>query len=220
MEVHIGNISVFFSVDYHEHFWFVTLVVCWNSGKTFKQIMGTPAVVRTIDKWSVLCSYLLLLTCTGILCWQNIPLTKWFFGIVQCTSRAKRAFLVRHQNTGKTDKWDGWEKSTLSPRQTSAIPLTQFVYRFEKLDITPRSAQKIKPVLERWMKEAEERYENGGQNLAEFVGCEPNKKRKRRTSFTPQALEILNTHFEKNTHPSGELKPTTKGICIGIRCMK
>lgn len=30
--------------------------------------------------------------------------------------------------------------------------------RFEKLDITPKSAQKIKPVLERWMKEAEERY--------------------------------------------------------------
>ena len=53
------------------------------------------------------------------------------------------------------------------------------------------------------MREAEERYENGGQNLAEFVGCEPNKKRKRRTSFTPQALEVLNAHFEKNTHPSG-----------------
>jgi len=29
--------------------------------------------------------------------------------------------------------------------------------RFEKLDITPKSAQKIKPVLEHWMKEAEER---------------------------------------------------------------
>lgn len=33
--------------------------------------------------------------------------------------------------------------------------------RFEKLDITPKSAQKIKPVLERWMKEAEERWEYG-----------------------------------------------------------
>lgn len=75
--------------------------------------------------------------------------------------------------------------------------------RFEKLDITPKSAQKIKPVLERWMKEAEDRYRNGHQNLNEFVGMEPSKKRKRRTSFTPQALEILNTHFERNTHPSG-----------------
>ena len=29
------------------------------------------------------------------------------------------------------------------------------------------------------------------------------RKRKRRTSFTPQALEKLNDAFESNTHPSG-----------------
>ena len=70
--------------------------------------------------------------------------------------------------------------------------------RFEKLDITPKSAQKIKPVLERWMQEAEERYKNGIQNLTDFIGSEPSKKRKRRTSFTPQALEVLNNFFERN----------------------
>ncbi|XP_063232333.1 POU domain, class 6, transcription factor 1 [Bacillus rossius redtenbacheri] len=74
---------------------------------------------------------------------------------------------------------------------------------FEKLDITPKSAQKIKPVLEMWMKEAEERYKSGQNHLTEFIGVEPSKKRKRRTSFTPQALELLNAHFERNTHPSG-----------------
>lgn len=78
------------------------------------------------------------------------------------------------------------------------------IFRFEKLDITPKSAQKIKPVLERWMQEAEERYKNGIQNLTDFIGSEPSKKRKRRTSFTPQALEVLNNFFERNTHPSGE----------------
>ena len=77
------------------------------------------------------------------------------------------------------------------------------LYRFEKLDITPKSAQKMKPVLERWISEAEERYKNGVQNLSDFVGSEPLKKRKRRTSFTPQALEILNEYFERNTHPTG-----------------
>uniref|UniRef100_T1GWW6 POU-specific domain-containing protein n=1 Tax=Megaselia scalaris TaxID=36166 RepID=T1GWW6_MEGSC len=79
---------------------------------------------------------------------------------------------------------------------------------FEKLDITPKSAQKIKPVLERWMKEAEEshwnRYKSGQNHLTDFIGVEPSKKRKRRTSFTPQALELLNAHFERNTHPSGD----------------
>lgn len=81
-----------------------------------------------------------------------------------------------------------------------------FCFRFEKLDITPKSAQKIKPVLERWMKEAEERFKSGQNHLTEFIGMEPSKKRKRRTSFTPQALELLNVHFERNTHPSGMFK--------------
>jgi len=48
------------------------------------------------------------------------------------------------------------------------------------------------------------RYKNGGHTLTDFMGNEPTKKRKRRTSFTPQALEILNAHFERNTHPSGK----------------
>ena len=33
---------------------------------------------------------------------------------------------------------------------------------------------------------------------------EATKKRKRRTSFTPQALEILTHFFERNTHPTGD----------------
>ncbi|CAB3363995.1 Hypothetical predicted protein [Cloeon dipterum] len=86
---------------------------------------------------------------------------------------------------------------------TAAQIASQQQAMFEKLDITPKSAQKIKPVLERWMKEAEERYKSGHNQLTEFIGVEPSKKRKRRTSFTPQALEILNVHFERNTHPSG-----------------
>lgn len=48
-------------------------------------------------------------------------------------------------------------------------------------------------------------YKSGQSHLTDFIGVEPSKKRKRRTSFTPQALELLNAHFERNTHPSGEL---------------
>lgn len=77
-------------------------------------------------------------------------------------------------------------------------------YRFEKLDITPKSAQKLKPVLEKWLNEAELRNQEGQQNLMEFVGGEPSKKRKRRTSFTPQAIEALNAYFEKNPLPTGQ----------------
>lgn len=48
------------------------------------------------------------------------------------------------------------------------------------------------------------RYKTGQNHLTDFIGVEPSKKRKRRTSFTPQALELLNAHFERNTHPSGK----------------
>ncbi|XP_056589722.1 POU domain, class 6, transcription factor 1 isoform X2 [Triplophysa dalaica] len=78
------------------------------------------------------------------------------------------------------------------------------ICRFEKLDITPKSAQKLKPVLERWLNEAELWNQKGQQNLMEFVGGEPSKKRKRRTSFTPQAIEVLNTYFDKNSLPTGQ----------------
>ncbi|NWI89940.1 PO6F1 factor, partial [Pitta sordida] len=77
------------------------------------------------------------------------------------------------------------------------------ICRFEKLDITPKSAQKLKPVLEKWLREAEQRQREGQQHLLDFVGGEPGKKRKRRTSFTPQALEALNAHFERNALPTG-----------------
>ncbi|XP_075447737.1 POU domain, class 6, transcription factor 1 isoform X2 [Ascaphus truei] len=78
------------------------------------------------------------------------------------------------------------------------------ICRFEKLDITPKSAQKLKPVLEKWLIEAELRNQEGQQNLMEFVGGEPSKKRKRRTSFTPQAVEALNSYFDKNALPTGQ----------------
>lgn len=48
------------------------------------------------------------------------------------------------------------------------------------------------------------RFKMGDSPLTDFMGVETSKKRKRRTSFTPHALEILNSSFERNTHPSGK----------------
>ncbi|XP_059151998.1 POU domain, class 6, transcription factor 1-like [Physella acuta] len=110
-----------------------------------------------------------------------------------------RHFKIRRLSLGLTQTQVG---QALSATEGPAYSQSA-ICRFEKLDITPKSAQKIKPVLERWMAEAEERYKNGVQNLTDFIGSEPSKKRKRRTSFTPQALELLNQYFERNTHPTG-----------------
>lgn len=91
------------------------------------------------------------------------------------------------------------------------IKRTQTSFRFEKLDITPRSALKIRPVLEKWLKEAEEKQQQAEQgNLAQAGGLDYvnmgaiGKIRKRRTFFSPEALLVLNKRFEQNSHPSGE----------------
>jgi class 6 POU domain transcription factor len=115
-----------------------------------------------------------------------------------------KAFKLRRLALGLTQTQVGQALSaTKGPAYSQSA-----ICRFEKLDITPKSAAKIKPVLEKWMQEAELKYadrlKNGTpQNFADLLGSDNSKKRKRRTSFTPQALEILNEAFEKNTHPSG-----------------
>ncbi|XP_037284812.1 uncharacterized protein LOC119177742 isoform X2 [Rhipicephalus microplus] len=114
-----------------------------------------------------------------------------------------KAFKLRRLSLGLTQTQVGLAlTSSEGPSYSQSA-----ICRFEKLDITPKSAQKIKPVLERWMREAEERLQSGGSHaLADLVGgggIEPTKKRKQRTSFTPQALEVLNHFFEKSTHPTG-----------------
>uniref|UniRef100_A0A669Q6T1 POU class 6 homeobox 1 n=1 Tax=Phasianus colchicus TaxID=9054 RepID=A0A669Q6T1_PHACC len=101
------------------------------------------------------------------------------------------------------EPWDGCVGRVLKNHGTTGW-LGWWPRRFEKLDITPKSAQKLKPVLEKWLSEAELRNQEGQQNLMEFVGGEPSKKRKRRTSFTPQAIEALNAYFEKNALPTGQ----------------
>ncbi|XP_070566908.1 POU domain, class 6, transcription factor 1-like [Ptychodera flava] len=111
-----------------------------------------------------------------------------------------KQFKIRRLSLGLTQTQVG---QALSATEGPAYSQSA-ICRFEKLDITPKSAQKIKPVLERWMEEAEERHKNGVGPLTDFVGSEPSKKRKRRTSFTPQALEVLNAYFEKITHPSSQ----------------
>ncbi|GAB5573781.1 POU domain [Prionailurus iriomotensis] len=110
-------------------------------------------------------------------------------------------FKIRRLSLGLTQTQVG---QALTATEGPAYSQSAICRMFEKLDITPKSAQKLKPVLEKWLNEAELRNQEGQQNLMEFVGGEPSKKRKRRTSFTPQAIEALNAYFEKNPLPTGQ----------------
>lgn len=112
-----------------------------------------------------------------------------------------RAFKMRRLSLGLTQTQVGQLLSaTEGPSYSQSA-----ICRFEKLDITPKSAQKIKPVLERWMKEMEEKWNASG--VCDVVdlpdsAVDSNKKRKRRTSFAPSAINLLNNYFKGNTHPT------------------
>lgn len=68
--------------------------------------------------------------------------------------RFAKAFKLRRLALGLTQTQVGQALSvTRGPAYSQSA-----ICRFEKLDITPKSASKIKPVLEKWMQEAEIKY--------------------------------------------------------------
>ncbi len=92
--------------------------------------------------------------------------------------------------------------------------------RFEQLDITPRSAARMKPVLERWLNDTALKFGDrlkslNSNNQATSIntpnpsdqtasgGC--NKKRKR-FSFSPTTLKELNSEFTRNSQPTREFE--------------
>ena len=65
-----------------------------------------------------------------------------------------KAFKLRRLALGLTQTQVGQALSvTRGPAYSQSA-----ICRFEKLDITPKSASKIKPVLEKWMHDAELKY--------------------------------------------------------------
>jgi class 6 POU domain transcription factor len=86
--------------------------------------------------------------------------------------------------------------------------------RFEKLDITPRSGAKMKPVLDRWINETELKFADRMKAVTaerSQINMEtqsnqaetPSKKRKHLDSFSPRTIETLNESYRSNQNPSG-----------------
>ncbi|CAH8870381.1 unnamed protein product [Trichobilharzia szidati] len=77
------------------------------------------------------------------------------------------------------------------------------ICRFEKLDVTLKSAKRMKPVLERWLSETEAMHTNGtNDSFGAQLIHRPPRKRKRRTCFSTRALNCLLHQLEKNPYPT------------------
>jgi hypothetical protein len=71
------------------------------------------------------------------------------------------------------------------------------ICRFENLQLSFKNAQKLKPILEKWLEEAEKA---GGPNREEEQS--PERRRKRRTSIGVGAKDTLERHFLAQPKPS------------------
>lgn len=71
------------------------------------------------------------------------------------------------------------------------------ICRFENLQLSYKNAQKLKPILEKWLEEAEKQ---GVQQKEEEQS--PERRRKRRTSIGVGAKETLERHFITQPKPS------------------
>ena len=71
------------------------------------------------------------------------------------------------------------------------------ICRFENLQLSYKNAQKLKPILEKWLEEAEKQ---GVQHKEEEQS--PERRRKRRTSIGVGAKETLERHFSSQPKPS------------------
>ena len=71
------------------------------------------------------------------------------------------------------------------------------ICRFENLQLSFKNAQKLKPILEKWLEEAEK---SGNQHREEEHS--PERRRKRRTSIGVGAKDTLERHFLTQPKPS------------------
>ena len=71
------------------------------------------------------------------------------------------------------------------------------ICRFENLQLSFKNAQKLKPILEKWLEEAEK---SGGPHREEEQS--PERRRKRRTSIGVGAKDTLERHFMAQPKPS------------------
>ncbi|RNA06659.1 POU class transcription factor 1 isoform X4 [Brachionus plicatilis] len=90
-------------------------------------------------------------------------------------------------------------KEALNAEFKDPILTETAISKFERLDITPRSSAKVRPVLEKLINDSKLKF---GDRFKSFSEVDSKKKRKRDCTFSPNALNILNEKFDKNPSPN------------------
>ena len=114
-------------------------------------------------------------------------------GEVQDLEEFARTFKLRRIKLGYTQTNVGQALAEVHGTDFSQTTIC----RFENLQLSYKNAQKLKPILEKWLEEAEKQ---GVQQKEEEQS--PERRRKRRTSIGVGAKETLERHFLTQPKPS------------------
>nr|AEP43996.1 POU domain class 6 transcription factor [Craspedacusta sowerbii] len=100
-------------------------------------------------------------------------------------------FKARRIALGYTQDDVGREMSVLNGPTYSQ----SFISRFEGKQLGMKAAERMRPILDAWIQSKEEEFHRGSK----FA-----KKRRKRTSFSPDLLDVLLDYFNKNQKPTPE----------------
>lgn len=75
------------------------------------------------------------------------------------------------------------------------------ICRFEALQLSFKNMCKLKPLLQRWLEEADSL--NGSPTTVDKITTQ-GRKRKKRTSIEVSVKSVLETHFQKHSKPSAQ----------------
>eukprot|EP00111_Clytia_hemisphaerica_P021061 TCONS_00062081-protein len=114
-------------------------------------------------------------------------------GLTQEMQEFIREFKTRRVNLGYTQDDVGRELSALNGPTYSQ----SFISRFEGKQLGMKAAERMRPILDTWIQSKEVDVATGGGNKFQ-------KKRRKRTSFSPEYIQVLNDYFQKNAKPTPE----------------
>jgi hypothetical protein len=126
-----------------------------NGKATLDDDDNSPTIATTLATLPMHNSIMILIERFLSICLVCIDETTTVDGInLEEIKQFAKAFKLRRLALGLTQTQVGQALSvTRGPAYSQSA-----ICRFEKLDITPKSASKIKPVLEKWMRDAELKY--------------------------------------------------------------
>lgn len=120
-------------------------------------------------------------------------LSKFRFICDSALSEDMKSFIENFKNKRMTLGYTQEDVGNELSRTNGPTYSQSFISRFESKQLGLKASERMRPILQAWL---------DGKNIDQTTGVRICKKRRRRTSFTSDALAVLIENFRKNPKPN------------------